>query len=225
MLYCILSEDYYAFSSMPAEQYAFTRSRTNPRPQGPNAMKKITKRQFEIAGFIRDFIGKNTISPTLYDIAEYFSIKPSTAAAHIAALERKRVIVRQKGRRRTIRPIGMGSNLPQKVPVCVPLYLKKCNISGAPSSFYHVDASLLPEQARAKDLFAVRLGFFNGLPPNTDMTPGDILIVWTRPEHLHPGMIVLERDGSASSYRLVTADSEPGPGVIGQVIALLRPLK
>ena len=96
-------------------------------------MKKITKRQFEIAGFIRDFIGKNTISPTLYDIAEYFSIKPSTAAAHIAALERKRVIVRQKGRRRSIRPVGMGSGLPQKVPVCVPFFQKNINFAGAPA--------------------------------------------------------------------------------------------
>lgn len=188
-------------------------------------MKKITKRQFEIAGFIRDFIGKNAISPTLYDIAEYFSIKPSTAAAHIAALERKRVIVRQKGRRRSIRPIGMGSGLPRKVPVCVPFFLKNKNLSGAPSSFYHVDASLLPDHVRAKDLFAVRVGAFNGLPPDSDVEPGDILIVWTRPEHLHPGMIVLERSESSSTCRQVKADSEPGPGVVGQVIALLRPLK
>jgi SOS-response transcriptional repressor LexA len=188
-------------------------------------MKKITKRQFEIAGFIRDFIGKNAISPTLYDIAEYFSIKPSTAAAHIAALERKRVIVRQKGRRRSIRPVGMGSGLPQKVPICVPFYLKKNSLSGAPSSFYHVDASLLPDHVRAKDLFAVRLGVFNGLPQNADVEPGDVLIVWTRPERLHPGTIVLERSGSAPSCRQVTADSEPEPGVLGQVIALLRPLK
>lgn len=188
-------------------------------------MKKITKRQFEIAGFIRDFIGKNAISPTLYDIAEYFSIKPSTAAAHIAALERKRVIVRQKGRRRSIRPVGMGPGLPQKHPVCVPFYLKKNNISGAPSSFYHVDASLLPDHVRAKDLFAVRLGLFSGLPEDSDMTPGDILIVWTRPERLHPGMIVLEHSGSSPSCRRVQAESEPGPGLVGQVIALLRPLK
>ena len=187
-------------------------------------MKKITKRQFEIAGFIRDFIGKNTISPTLYDIAEYFAIKPSTAAAHIAALERKRVIVRQKGRRRSIRPIGMGSGLPQKLPVCVPFYLKNSNLSSAPASFYHVDASLLPDHVREKDLFAVRIGVFSGLPADSDVEPGDILIVWTRPERLHPGMIVLERTGSAPTCRQVKMDSEPGPGIVGQIIALLRPL-
>ena len=188
-------------------------------------MKKITKRQFEIAGFIRDFIGKSTISPSLYDIAEYFSIKPSTAAAHIAALERKRVIVRQKGRRRSIRPVGMGSGLPQKVPVCVPFFQKNINFAGAPASYYLVDDSLLPEKICAKDLFAVRSGLFNALPAESDVNPGDILIVWTRPGRLHPGMIVLERTGGVPACRQVNMDSDPDPGIMGQVIALLRSLK
>ncbi len=188
-------------------------------------MKKITKRQFEIAVYIRDFIGKNAISPTLYDIAGYFSIKPSTAAAHVAALERKRVIVRQKGRRRSIRPVGMGFGLPKKDPVCVPFYAKGANISGAPSSYYHVDSSLLPDSVCAKDLFAVRLGFLNTFPTGFMIDPGDILIVWTRPGHLHPGMIVMEHAEAAPVCRQVNMDTEPGPGVVGQVIALFRPLK
>jgi len=184
-------------------------------------MKKITKRQFEIANFIRDFIGKNTISPTLYDIAEYFSIKPSTAAAHIAALERKRVVVRQKGRRRSIRPVGMGADLPQKLPVCIPFYLRNSNTSGAPTSYYHVDSSLVPENVCARDLFAMRFGLFGGQVP--EVNPGDILIVWTRPERLHPGMLVLEQGRGSPVCRQVMMDSAPGPGMLGQVIALLRP--
>ena len=188
-------------------------------------MKKITKRQFEIAGYIRDFIGKNAISPTLYDIAGYFSIKPSTAAAHVAALERKHVIVRQKGRRRSIRPVGMGACLPKKVPLCVPFYMKGANVSGAPSSYYHVDASLLPDNVRAKDLFAVRFGLFSGMPARVNIDPRDILIVWTKPGRLHPGMIVLERTGGVPACRQVNMDSDPDPGIMGQVIALLRSLK
>ena len=188
-------------------------------------MKKITKRQFEIAGFIRDFIGKNAISPTLYDIAGYFSIKPSTAAAHVAALERKHVIVRQKGRRRSIRPVGMGSCLPKKVPLCVPFYMKGTNYTGAPSSYYHVDASLLPDNVRAKDLFAIRFGLFTGLSAGFDIDPRDILIVWTKPDRLHPGMIVMEHTETAPVCRQVNVDSEPGPKLVGQVIALLRPLR
>ena len=183
-------------------------------------MKKITKRQFEIMCFIRDFISRNAISPTLYDIAEYFAIKPSTAAAHIGALERKRVIVRQKGCRRSIRPVGMGSGLPQKCPVCVPFYLRNTGVSGAPSSYYHVDSSLLPENVRAKDLFAVRSGLFGGMP--SEISPGDILIVWTRPERLHPGMLVLEQSNATAVCRQIMMDADPGPGVMGQVIALLR---
>ncbi|MBR3506870.1 MAG: hypothetical protein IKO02_07470 [Lentisphaeria bacterium] len=188
-------------------------------------MKKITKRQFEIAAFIRDFIDKNTISPTLYDIAEYFSIKPSTAAAHVAALERKRVIMRQKGCRRSIRLVGMGAGLSKKSPVCVPFYRKNTDYSGPPSSFYHVDSSLLPDNVRAKDLFAVRLGFLNSFPAGVRIDPGDILIVWTRPGRLHPGMIVMEQAEANPVCRQVNMDSEPGPKVVGQVIALLRPLK
>lgn len=187
-------------------------------------MKKITKRQFEIMAFIRDFIGKNAISPTLYDIAEYFSIKPSTVAAHITALELKRVIVRQKGCRRSIRLIGMGTGLPQKLPVCVPFFLKKSNLAGAPASYYHVDSSLLPDNVHAKDLLAIRLGFFGGA--TTEINPGDILIVWTRPKHLHPGMLVLEQnDASSPVCRQVMAESDPGPKMLGQVIALMRPFR
>ena len=188
-------------------------------------MKKITRRQFEIVGFIRDFISQNDISPTLYDIAEHFSIKPSTAASHIAALERKHVIVRQKGRRRSIRFAGMGAGLPQKHPVCIPFYLKKSNLSGAPASYYHVDSSLLPDNVSAKDLFAVRIGIFGGLPADVMVNPGDILIVWTRPEHLHPGMLVLESSGTCPVCRQVMMDSEPGPEMMGQVIALMRQLR
>lgn len=188
-------------------------------------MKKITRRQFEIVGFIRDFIGKNAISPTLYDIAEHFSIKPSTVASHVAALERKHVIVRQKGRRRSIRFVGMGTGLPQKHPVCVPFYLKKSNLSGAPASYYHVDSSLLPDNVCAKDLFAVRIGISGGLPADITVNPGDILIVWTRPQHLHPGMLVLEASDSNPVCRQIMMDSEPGPEMMGQVIALMRQLR
>ena len=183
-------------------------------------MKKITKRQFEIMCFIRDFISRNDISPTLYDIAEFFAIKPSTAAAHIGALERKRVIVRQKGRRRSIRPAGMGAGMPQKLPVCVPFYLRNTGFSGAPNSYYHIDASLLPDNVRAKDLFAMRSGLFGGLP--SEVAPGDILIVWTRPERLHPGMLVVEQSDAATVCRQIMIDADPGPELMGQVIALLR---
>ena len=61
----------------------------------PLIMKRITRKQFEIVSFIRDYIGQNGISPTLYEIADQFSISVTTAAAHIAALERKHVVERR----------------------------------------------------------------------------------------------------------------------------------
>ena len=103
--------------------------------------------------------------------------------------------------------------------------MKGANYTGAPSSYYHVDASLLPDNVQAKDLFAIRFGLFSGLSAGFDIDPRDILIVWTKPDRLHPGMIVMERAETAPVCRQVNMDSEPGPKVVGQVIALLRPLK
>lgn len=199
----------------------------DPREHGIESietMKKITRRQFEIVGFIRDFIGKNGISPTLYDIAEHFAIKPSTAASHISALERKHVIERQKGRRRSIRFAGMGVGLPCKLPVCIPFFPKNASLSGAPASYYHVDSGLLPDNVSPKELFAVRVGVFGGLPSEHAVNPGDILIVRTKPDRLRPGMLVLEASEKSPVCRQVAADSEPGPDVLGQVVALMRRL-
>ena len=88
-----------------------------------------------------------------------------------------------------------------------------------------MDASLLPDNVRAKDLFAVRFGLFNGMPAGVNIDPRDILIVWTKPGRLHPGMIVMEHAEDAPVCRQVNIDSEPDPKTVGQVIALLRPLK
>ena len=185
-------------------------------------MKKITKRQFEIAGYIRDFIGKNAISPTLYDIAGYFSIKPSTAAAHVAALERKHVIERKKGSRRSIHPVGMGHGKKTKTSISVPLYAKLSRFPDEPDSRCCIDPGLIPDDAAARDLFAVRSGIFGERPPGVD--PGDVLVVWTRPGVLHPGMTVLNRPCSEPVCRTVNSSRTPEPDTIGRVVAVLRSL-
>ena len=83
----------------------------------------------------------------------------------------------------------------------------------------------MPDNVRAKDLFAVRYGFLNTFPAGFKVDPGDILIVWAKPGRLHPGMIVLERNGATPSCRQINMDSDPDSKVLGQVIALLRQLK
>ena len=185
-------------------------------------MKRITRKQFEIMSFIRDFIGQNGLSPTLYEIAEHFSISASTAAAHIAALKRKHVIEQRKGTRRSIRPVGTGKGKKIRPSVFVPLYAKLSRFPDEPESRCCIDPGLLPDEAAARDLFAVRSGVFDERPPGVD--PGDVLVVWTRPGILHPGMMVLNRPGSEPVCRTVNCSRAPEPDTIGRIVAVLRSL-
>ena len=193
-----------------------------PHTTPPRIMKRITRKQFEIMSFIRDFIGQNGISPTLYEIAEHFSIRASTAAAHIASLERKHAIERRKGTRRSIRPARTERGKKAGSTVSVPLYAKLSRFPDEPDSRCCVDPGLLPDDAAARDLFAVRSGIFDEQPPGVD--PGDVLIVWTRPGVLHPGMMILNRPDSEPICRMVNSSRTPEPDTIGRVVAVLRSL-
>lgn len=222
MIWCIVS--------LPDEIFDTPYNRAAPSPMlrlpqttlFPLIMKRITRKQFEIVSFIRDYIGQNGISPTLYEIADQFSISVTTAAAHIAALERKHVVERRKGTRRSIRPTGMDRGKKAGTSVSVPLYAKLSGFPDEPDSRCCVDPGLIPDDAAARDLFAFRSGVFGEQPPGVD--PGDVLIVWTRPGVLHPGMVILNRPGSEPVCRTVNSSRTPEPDTIGRVVAVLRSL-
>ena len=185
-------------------------------------MKRITRKQFEIMSFIRDFIRQNGISPTLYEIAEHFSISASTAATHIASLERKHALERRNGTRRSIRPARTKHEKKAISTVSVPLYAKLSCFPDEPDSRCCIDPGLIPDEASARDLFAVRSNIFDEQPPGVD--PGDVLVVWTRPGMLHPGMMILNRPGSEHVCRTVNSSQTPEPDTIGRVVAVLRSL-
>ena len=188
----------------------------------PPIMKRITRKQFEIVSFIRDFIARNGIPPTLYEIAERFSISASTAAAHVAALERKHVVERRKGTRRSILPTGAKRGKKARAPLLVPMYAKFSSYPDAPDSRCSIDPFLLPDDAASDDLFAFRSGVFGEQPPG--VVPGDVLIVWTRPGELRPGMMVLGRPGDVPLCRTVKTARTPDPDTLGRVVAVLRSL-
>ena len=219
MICCIVSSQVAIFDNTPGRPAPGPPPTHNPVPR---IMKRITRKQFEIMSFIRDFIGQNGISPTLYEIAEQFSISASTAAAHVAALERKHAIERRKGTRRSIRPAVTEHGKKTRTSVTVPLYAKLSQFPDEPDSRCCVDPGLIPDDAAAGDLFAVRSGVFDEQPPGVD--PGDVLIVWTRPGVLHPGMMILNRPGSDPICRTVNSSRTPEPDTIGRVVAVLRAL-
>ena len=52
-------------------------------------MKTLTEKQKNILDFIDDFLDREGMVPTVYEIADHFGIKTSTVFAHLKALQRK----------------------------------------------------------------------------------------------------------------------------------------
>ncbi len=80
-------------------------------------MLGLTGKQKEILNFIQEFIEKECMPPTVYEIGEHFDIKTSTVFAHLKSLEKKRYITRSsKARSISIlkRPI-FSKSIKQKV--------------------------------------------------------------------------------------------------------------
>ncbi|GAG54864.1 unnamed protein product, partial [marine sediment metagenome] len=57
-------------------------------------MKKLTKRQNQILEFIISFIKKNSIAPSIREIADYFNFTAKASFDHLIALEKKGEISR-----------------------------------------------------------------------------------------------------------------------------------
>ena len=57
-------------------------------------MKSLTEKQQSMLEYIEDFIEQEGMAPTVYEIADFFSIKTSTVFAHLRALQRKSHITR-----------------------------------------------------------------------------------------------------------------------------------
>ncbi|MBE6368615.1 MAG: repressor LexA [Lentisphaerae bacterium] len=67
-------------------------------------MKDLTDKQKSILDYIDDFLDKEGMAPTVYEIADHFQIKTSTVFAHLKALQRKDQLSRSsKARSITLR--------------------------------------------------------------------------------------------------------------------------
>ncbi len=69
-------------------------------------MKGVTQKQQNILDFIVEFKNSEGMSPTVYEIADRFSIKTSTVFAHLRAMKRKELITRTS-KARSIKVCGM----------------------------------------------------------------------------------------------------------------------
>jgi repressor LexA len=65
-------------------------------------MRDLTGRQQEVLTFVADYIAEHSYSPTIRELAEYFSISVKGAHDHITALKKKGCLRQQNKRSRTL---------------------------------------------------------------------------------------------------------------------------
>src|SRR2546430_13683298 len=64
-------------------------------------MRELTGKQREVLGFMRSFVAKHGVPPTLREIGDQFKVTPRAAFDHLRALERKGALQRRVGAGRT----------------------------------------------------------------------------------------------------------------------------
>ena len=150
-------------------------------------MKGLSEQQQKIIEFIREFKKINDCAPTIYEIAEFLMIRPSTAFAHINALQKKNIVCRSS-QARSIRLV----NEDGKINTCfhIPLLEHFSDIDFHCKSSEYLNYQLPKKYERFQnDLCALRI---DGVNDDT-FTDGDVVILIRHPDHfvLKSGMMIL----------------------------------
>src|SRR5207248_11803419 len=70
-------------------------------------MRELTDKQQEVLGFIRTFVAKHGVPPTVREIGGRFKVTPRAAFDHLRALERKGALQRRVSAGRTSRALTL----------------------------------------------------------------------------------------------------------------------
>src|SRR3989449_2294843 len=70
-------------------------------------MRDLTDKQREVLGFMRSFVAKHGVPPTVREIGDRFKVTPRAAFDHLRALERKGALQRRVGAGRTPRALTL----------------------------------------------------------------------------------------------------------------------
>jgi Mn-dependent DtxR family transcriptional regulator len=74
----------------------------------------LTEKQQAYYDFIRQFILKNDMSPSIYEVAHHFGVFPSTASRMIHKLDLRGYVNRPCGTRRTVKCLPIrGTKVPR----------------------------------------------------------------------------------------------------------------
>src|SRR3989442_7642544 len=81
-------------------------------------MRELTGKQREVLGFIRSFVAKHSVPPTVREIGDRFKVTPRAAFDHLRALERKGALQRRGSAGRTSRALTL-TGPPARAPYAV----------------------------------------------------------------------------------------------------------
>lgn len=173
---------------------------------GGAKMKGLTKKQRDVLEFIESFEETNGMAPTVYEIAENFSVKTSTIFSHLRALQRKKYLSRSSKARSIMvtkpmhprrRPAGLRS-----IPL---MELGSINSKSAPLKEIFCDASFLNRASSASDLrnlFAVTME--NDDLQTKGILNGDVAILRRHPAAIHTGDVILAMINDHPEFRECT---------------------
>ena len=182
-------------------------------------MKGLTEKQRRVLEFIESFEETNGMAPTVYEIAENFSVKTSTIFSHLRALQKKNYLSRSskarsisitKPTRPKRRPAGLRS---------IPLVdLHSLDKKSAPLKEIFCDASFLNRVSSASDLrnlFAVTME--NDDLQNKGIYHGDVAILRKHPAAIRTGDVILTMIDNRPEFRECTKLDKDSVEVSGSV--------
>src|SRR2546422_8843630 len=92
-------------------------------------MRELTGKQREVLGFMRSFVAKHGVPPTVREIGDQFKVTPRAAFDHLRALERKGALQRRGSAGRTPRALTL-TDSPAPAPYAGPVLRRLA--AGAP---------------------------------------------------------------------------------------------
>jgi repressor LexA len=204
-------------------------------------MTYLTERQRDVLSFIEQQLERNGIAPTLREISERFGFA-STASAqkHIALLERKGFLRREKHQKRGLVLTSSGGDRPARDPARVELPLLGLVAAGSPIESLPdpEPVEVPPDMVGSGDRFVLRVRGESMI--DDGIHDGDLVVVHGTHEAADGDMVVAMVDGevtlkrlyreAAGRVRLQPANSEMAPlrlaadvvTVQGVVVGLLR---
>lgn len=207
-------------------------------------MRDLTARQHEVLDFIRSFVERHGVPPTVREIGERFRFTARAAFDHLRALERKGMLVRRVTSKRASRTLVLPSHRGgrRSEPGGIPLLGRIAAGSPTTATEHHEDTiPLRPEWlgSGGQEVFALRVRGDSMI--DAHIMDGDLVLV-RRQEGAGPGDIVaalldgeatvkrFAREGDAVVLRPEHPTMKPivvGSGrgdfrILGKVIGLLR---